>query len=246
MRKIEFFTIVNGVADAFPVIKASEYKPKWIANAKESFNKKLEAMDGAKFFHLYRCPGIFDLMGQGYIVCSPWDITIDTNGDGEDFRWRITDSEITMLLGDDPVQGHMARAIAESMPAKPYALRSLIKFNTSWNIRAPKGVKFLILPLSYPDTYEFESAPGILDPSFSTELNAQLYWNVLNNRHTVKAGTPLFQIIPLTEEKFKFEVRNATPEDIEWTKKRRYFTNIGFGPKRGLMKSLYNKLFGTK
>jgi hypothetical protein len=140
----------------------------------------------------------------------------------------------------------MADAIADSLPTKPGRLKSIIKFTTSWNVIAPEGVKFLIVPIPYPDSYEFESTPGILDSSISSELNAQLYWNKLEGRHTVLAGTPLFQLIPLTDEKFEVEVRNATPSDLDWVKRRRYFLNISFGPKRGFLKNLYNKIWHNK
>jgi hypothetical protein len=247
MRKIIFFSTIIGVADAFPVIKAGEYRPTWIAGARQKYEEKKEKMDGAKFFHVYRCPGIFDLMNQGYIVTCPWDVTIETRGDGADFRWRTPeDEELRTLLGDHPVQGHMADAIADSLPIKPGRLKSIIKFTTSWNVIAPEGVKFLIVPIPYPDSYEFESTPGILDSSISSELNAQLYWNKLEGRHTVLAGTPLFQLIPLTDEKFEVEVRNATPSDLDWVKRRRYFLNISFGPKRGFLKNLYNKIWHSK
>lgn len=243
MRKIEFFNIVQGVADAYPIIKSSEYKPTWVSVCKQKYEEKKVKMDGDKFFHTYRCPGIFDLMGQGYMVTCPWDVTIETNGDGEDFRWRVPAPDIATMLGDDPIQGHMSNAIADTLPVKQGRLRSIIKFTTGWNMIAPPGVKFIIIPLPYPDTFEFESATGILDPGISTELNAQLYWNVINGRHTVKAGTPLCQVIPLTDERFEIVVRNATPDDYNWMAKRRYFLNMHFSSKRGMFKELYNRIF---
>ena len=243
MRTIEFFNIVQGVADIYPVIKSSEYRPSWVSACKKDYDEKKANMDGDKFFHTYRCPGIFDLMTYGYILTCPWDVTIETNGDGEDFRWRVPSPELSNLLGDEPIQGHMSTAIAKTLPVKEGRLRSVIKFTTGWHIIAPKGVKFLIIPLPYPDTFEFESATGVLDPSISTELNAQVYWNVTNGRHTVKAGTPLCQFIPLTDEKFKIETRNATSEDYKWVEKRRYFLNMHFTTRRNVFKELYRKIF---
>lgn len=247
MKTLEFFNTITGVADTFPIIKAVEYRPNWVKTAKDAYNIKKEKMDGSKFFHVYRCPGIFDLMSTGYIVPAPWDVEVETMGDGEDFRWRVPDTpEITALLEDSPVVGHMANAIADSLPQRPGRLNSVIKLTTGWNMIAPPGVKFMVIPIPYPDSYEFESAPGILDPGLSTELNAQLYWYVPKGRHVIKAGTPLFQVVPMTDEKFKMVVRNATENDKAWVKRRRYFIGISFKPNRNLLREVYNRIWGKK
>jgi hypothetical protein len=111
---------------------------------------------------------------------------------------------------------------------------------------APRGVKFLITAFPYPDSYEFESVNGILDPSISSELNVQLNYNVVNGVHIIKAGTPLAHIIPLTERNYDFVVRDATAWDRVWSKKREYLNNMSFVINRTRMKEAYERHFHGK
>ena len=81
MRKITFFSIIDGVADAFPVAAAREFKFDWVAAVRNSYKSKMENNKHLRFTHLARCPGIFDLLNTVYIVPMPWDFSIETNGD---------------------------------------------------------------------------------------------------------------------------------------------------------------------
>jgi hypothetical protein len=243
MKTITFFTTITGVADAFPVIKSSEFRPNWVSAAKESYLRKQEESQGNSFVHAYRCPGIFDLMSSGYIVTMPWDLMIDTYGDGQKCKWTLPSGDLQHLMTSPFVTAHGPDGVAENIPHRPGSLKTIIKFNTPWYVIAPKGVKFLVLPISYPDTYEFESYPGILEPGYSNEINFQVRWNVLNGKHIIKAGTPMCQLIPLTDEKFNLEVRDANDHDRKWIAKKDYLFNLGFVFKRGLAKRLYEKFF---
>lgn len=248
MRKITFFTTVEGVEDAYPVIPASEYKPNWVASARDHYLKKLKENEekGERLNHLYRCPGIFDVMSRGYIITQPWDVQIETNGDGQSFGWHVPSGELGRLYKGNVIDGHMSHGIAEPLPHKPGCLKSLVKFNSPWQIVAPPDVKFLIIPIPYPDNYDFEQVIGVLDPAISTELNPQGYWKVLQGRRLIKAGTPMMQIVPLTDEEFEIDVKAAGEKELQWAIKRNYFFNLSFVFKRKLMKTQYLKHFFSK
>ena len=65
MRKIEFFSTIPGVAEAFPIIEAKNFKPDWTKSAiKDLVDKKSKSTnnDTGRFTHLAYCPGIFDLL----------------------------------------------------------------------------------------------------------------------------------------------------------------------------------------
>lgn len=243
MRTIKFFSTVPGVAEAYPVIESREYRPQWVAGARENYLRAMAQANGDRISNLYRCPGIFDIMQTGYIIRSPWDIMIETKGDGSDFKWTIPSSDLPRIFNSPLVNGHMEADIAGSLPVRPNTLRSIVKFNLPWHVVAPPGVKLLVLPIPYPDTFEFEHSTGILDPGFSTEINAQLWWKVLKGNVLIKAGMPLMQLIPISEDKFNFEVSTATEKEIEWVKKKEYLHNLSFVMKRGLMKAMYLKHF---
>lgn len=243
MKTITFFSTIPGVADAFPIVKSGEIMPGWVSTAKQAYLQKQEESKGEGFVHVYRCPGIFDLMSTGYTVTLPWDLMIDTYGDGQKFKWTLPSGDLADMMSSPFVTGHSPDGVAEHLPQRPGSLKTILKFNTPWYIIAPKGVKFLVLPIPYSDTFEFESYQGILDPGFSNEINFQVRWNVLNGKHIIKAGTPMCQLIPLTDEKFKLEVRDATDNDRLWIQKKNYFFNFGFVYRRTFAKKMYEKFF---
>jgi len=90
MKKIEFFSYVQGAADTFPIIHARNKMPTWVDQARQHYKVTAARLkDHGRFPHLYRCPGIFEILGEGYYVTMPWDVIIETKGDPWNFKWTI-------------------------------------------------------------------------------------------------------------------------------------------------------------
>ena len=53
---IEFYSDIQGVADAYPIVKPTDVLPNWISMVREDYKQSDKSQS-----HLYRCPGIFDL-----------------------------------------------------------------------------------------------------------------------------------------------------------------------------------------
>lgn len=246
MREIVFFSTMNGVADAFPIVPAKNVSFNWVEKSRNDYKKELEQNKGTRFPHLYRCPGIFEIASLGYIMPMPWDVSIQTKGDGKHFSWSFPSEDLQTMFQPPLLTGHFADQTAKFLPIKPNSLESIIKLNTPWHCIVPDGVKFLMLPIPYPDSYDFENVSGVLDTSISSEINFQLRWNILNGMRTIKAGTPMAQLIPLTTEKFKLTVRNATDHDLEWIKKRNYFNNCSMAINRPMIQKMYRQFFEKK
>lgn len=185
----------------------------------------------------------FDLMSQGFIMPMPWDVSIETKGDGIHFAWSFPSEDLQEIFKPPLITGHFSETMAKHLPVKPGSLSTIIKLNTPWHVIAPADVKFLMMPMPYPDTFEFENAMGILDPGISSEINFQLRWNILDGIHTLRAGTPMAQLVPLTTEKFKLVVRNGTAKDLEWIEKRNYLNTCTMAIKRPMVQNLYKKYF---
>lgn len=238
MDKIIFFSSVLGLAETFPIRPAKEVVPKWAYVARQDYIKNKDK----KEMHVYKCPGIFDTFGTGYIISAWHDLELET--DGLKFRMTIPDNKLNELLEKETVQEQTWNAaITKFIPKPPWAVKSILKINTPWHVIAPKGVKFLMIPLPYPDEFSFQSCIGILDPGVSSELNVQGYWN--NNSpgiHTIKAGTPLAQIIPITEKTYDFIVRDMNDQDKKWIEKRKYLNFFGFILNRSKIKEAYERM----
>jgi len=245
MKTIEFFSTIPGVAEAFPIIEAKNFRPEWTKAAiKDLTDKKSKVTnnDTGRFTHLAYCPGIFDLFKTGYIVPMWYDVNIKTQKDTPGFSWTVADKAFGSLSDMKFIDTHSDR-ITDFIPKRKGTIGNIVKINTPWNVIVPEGVKFLCLPISYPDNFDYESTTGILDPSLSSEINIQMNWNVENGERMIKAGTPLMHIIPLSEETFDLEVRTANEKDLKWVDMLKYFKTYSFGPTRQLVSKLYKRFF---
>ena len=73
-------------------------------------------------------------------------------------------------------------------------------------------------PLPYAENFDFDVAPGIWEPEINNAINLQLYWNAIGEA-LVQGGTPMCQLIPLTDKKFDVEIRTANEDELEFEEK---------------------------
>ena len=71
-----------------------------------------------------------------------------------------------------------------------------------------------------------------------------MFWNGTKEETIIKAGTPLGQLIPLTEKKYQMVQRKATAQDLAWETWKDYtYFGVTFWPyqMRKKVGELYNK-----
>lgn len=252
MKKITFFSTIPGVNDVAPVVEAGSMLPKWVETARNDYKKQLEQAGDSTFFHIYRCPGIFDLFNTGYILRAWCDFTIETDvNQPYGFKWSLPNTDIVDIFREAEhgsiISNHGGETgSAGQIPYPNQSVKTIIKYGMPWHAIVPKGLKFIMMPLPYSDDQTFSSSVGIWDPSISTNCNIQMFWHKLDGSHTVRTGTPLAQLIPISAESFKFETRDATDHDIKWTKKKHFLLNFGFMFRRNQMKESYENHFPEK
>ena len=216
-NRIEFFHTEPSIIENFPIIESKDLKLNWVKKARQDFQTTKSHIDNnPKFTHLTRCSGIFDLFKYGYIIPLHKDIIIKSNGDNFDFGMNHCED----LSFDLERQTSTSESDVKLVPTPPWAADVVIKMKTGWSVIAPKGVKFLMLPIAYPDTFNFTPAMGILDPAASTQVNFQMFWNEKDGEEIViPAGTPLGHLIPLSEKKYQMVQRNMNRQDQMWIAK---------------------------
>lgn len=236
--KIEFFSNVEGVADLYPIYEAKQYKPQWIKTAIDH-HKSIKQGEQS----ILRCPGIFDVMKRGFIVPMWYDVKITTDPAKTGFAWEIASSEFQRMTEMEVITTH-GNGILQNLPQRNDRLREIVKINVPWHVKSP--VPLMFMPIPYTDDFDFESTIGLLEPWKSDELNAQLYWRKLEGTRLLKAGTPLYQLIPLTNEDVEFEVRDANEDDKKWLKKKHYWqlSTFDYYKLRGKLGEVYKKWIG--
>lgn len=234
MKKVTFINTMPGLLETWPIEPMSKAIPSWVRVARDDYVKNKDV----KSTHIFRCSGIGDLYKTGFVVRSWHDTEVyaDPNSTNIEFNkpGGIHERAVDIQPGD---------GIAKFLPKRPWSNKTIMKFHTPWHVIS--DVKLLMIPIPYTNNFDFESCPGILDSSISSELNIQLYWNRQGETHIVDAGTPLCQLIPLCDEPVEFEMRDATPKDRLWLEKKHYVNRMSFAYsiKKGknLFKQFWNK-----
>ena len=149
-KTIEFFSSIQGVAEAFPISVAKENLPSWVNDARKDFLVAQKTQERG-FQHIARCPGIFHLFNIGYIISMWFDLEITGS------RITIPDKQINELLNKECFGTQYGNGIAKHIPKRPWSSKDILKINTPWHVMAPKDVKFLMIPIPYTDFFDFES-----------------------------------------------------------------------------------------
>tara|TARA_B100000902_G_C27218101_1_gene868131 strand:+ start:299 stop:1036 length:738 start_codon:yes stop_codon:yes gene_type:complete len=240
MSKIRFTNSISGILEDFPIVSASKVKRKWMAEPNKKYKEKLTELKancpfspqfytsnhiGTFIKNISRCPGLVNLFHTGYVLVSPFDMRINTNGDGKTINVNIPFSH--SQLGFAPVATHSPDVLHQYCPPPHNTNESIIKIDAGWQVgKGRKDVVFLVTNLHYSEERRFTGVTGILDPLESTKVISQLYWHVNEGTEIIKAGTPLTHIIPM-KRGFNPEWECTLPNDKDIELQRAsYFRSI--------------------
>jgi hypothetical protein len=240
-NKIEFYTAFNTlleIEDVLPstgasILKTVMKKVKVAVDSRPTNDKSTSARR-AKGGDIRQCPGIVQYMKRGYIIKAWHDIHIKTDESGDSFTWESSTSRYEILTNhqyeknsnvDSDVISAQVEKEASSFSQNIFfdffprknTLKQVIKINTPWFVKLPKGYGALILPIFYDNEERFTTIPGIIPTDYLEKLNVQLYWHNLGseNSSVIKAGTPLAKIIPIKLEDWDLEVREINLNDTK-------------------------------
>jgi len=238
--KIEFFHNEPSIIENFPIIESKDLKLNWVDSMKQDFQNLVKegTNNKPKFNHLSRCPGIFDLFKYGYVISLHKDIILRFKN--KRFEWSWGEGLPPHL---ENFQISAFSETASLMPTPPWSADVIVKIETGWHVIAPKGIRFIMLPIAYPDTFNFTAAIGILNPALSTEINFPMFWNGTAEETIIQAGTPLGHLIPLSEKKYQMVQRNMNQQDHDWVEKLYSAYGSTFWPStiRRRVVDMYNK-----
>ena len=239
--KLEFFSLLPEVADIQPIIPASEYKPKWWANAQKDFieQTKHEDFGTQKFTHTVKCPGIFNLIRHGYILKTWQDIIIKTNGDKQNFEWFSSTNRGGDVVGFNPKE-----QLSDFYGGWDDALNCIVKINTPWRCVVPKGYYLFENPVPYSDDTNFTTLPGFYSQEYGVaQINVQLKWKAIKGTIKIPAGTPIAHYMLISQEHYPASIVAAS----ERQKYLDHITNMEIEKRyvsdKGKSKCVFAKLF---
>lgn len=193
--EIEFITYNFLSRKEYPVKPAKEFIPQeW-----KNISRSNEFGEGT----IKACPGISDWMMQGYIIPAWTDMEVVYNEFGPDLK----------LGRSGTGSAHPPYQCEGFLDSKSHYGGS-VKLPCNWYIKTAPGWSIMILPLWYHKTLpDMEAMPGIIhSDEHHTEVNINFILKTKEN-FSVKAGTPLVQIVPFKRQNVHGVSRAATDID---------------------------------
>lgn len=214
--KVQFFTLDSAVQELQPIIKASDYKPKWWSKAQNQLIEDIKKSH--PFKSTAKCPGIFNLIRHGWILKTWQDIVIKTNGDKQTFEWQSPTTKIS-----HGISFNTKEQLSDFYNDWGNALSCVIKIETPWRVIVPKGYYLHEGPVPYADETYFTTLPGFYSQEYGVaQINVQLKWFALNDEILIPAGTPIAHYMLVPQQHYPMESMVATKEQ----KKLNELTNI--------------------
>lgn len=230
--KLEFVCLIPEVAKSMPIEPASKSNFHWSRKMIESFKEIKEKIGiGNKLTHVAKCPGISLISNQGWIQRNYQDIYIKTDSAGG-ISWK-TPLDQTNLTNHDfnypYVSFHSRQDMEPYNLLKPSTFHSVIKIQSPWVVKVPKGYYLLCSTIPYNDDNRFTASMGIIDGDAGINfLNIQLFWHILEGEEIIKAGTPLAQYFLIKKEKTETVSRSYNDTDLSDLRYRRLILETQF------------------
>jgi hypothetical protein len=249
-NRVRFYNLCPGVKTLYPVTRASDLQRDWVSEEKKrTRDNPAQCPFRGIFFEglsVAKCPALTSYMRSGYIVYSPIDVAVKTNGDGQSIgilniadthrrpkAMNVSSTDISKLpfVSVHPAeQTHMLRD-----STKDTTLNEILKFTTYWRVMCDEDIVFLVMKVPYVKESRFSAVNGIFDPRQSPEINIQLWWHMFEGETVIKAGTPLAAYIPVSRkllEHTEFILDDATDEDLNMEESAYLMLNNAF-PEQG-------------
>jgi hypothetical protein len=203
--KVEFRYLIPNMNAIMPIIPAKAYKHAWAKRARAHMTELMQNnpdLFKEKFVHITKCVGIRDIMQRGWIVRSWMDIVIETASNGTDVKWFSPLDQREFLPRRDAISFHAPEQLSDFYESWPDdALRMLIKINTPWAVKVPRGYSMLLMPVAYADESRFTVMSGLIQSDLpAAPINVQMRWHVKEGKELIKAGTPLAQLILIKDD----------------------------------------------
>jgi hypothetical protein len=198
---IDCYTSNQAAYKAAPIAKSNKCVPEWF--------KRIPAKEPAPVGSIApnrsikHCMGITDLYQQGFMIPAWEDMMF--NFDNGEFGYQICGQDCVQLHHPDQRRGYLQNHIH-------------FKIQSPWFVKANKDIDFLML---WP-TWEYATDIGMFGLPGVLKLHhiPLTHINIMANQHfdrivEITTGTPLCQIIPLTQEPYEINLHISTDEEIQ-------------------------------
>ena len=222
---IDFITTSQIAYDYNPIKKSIHFLPDWF--------KKLPKEYMNDFFPtstLKRCPGIVDLYKKGMIMPLWSDLALKTESNPTDMRYQFADQE-------SKIEFHDPRQRGAYLPSDKYINFKII---SPWLAETKENISWLLAPCTWNyNPFNFHIVKGVINFKYVQFIQVQSFIPFTDSSFIIEQGTPLLQIIPLSDREVEIKTHLVDHNDFEKRKKSNIisFTN---SYKKALKKRVLN------
>lgn len=208
MQSIEFIcdpSLLGKIAEPVP---AGRMIPDWFRN----LDRELPTVDahGLQGLTAKACLPFVDAMSLGFILPLPVDLTVFADVENKAYRF-VGDRNVPF----EPIGDHAPDQLGA--PNAPHKAAMPFKFINPWQIIVPEGYSVLFTqPFNHAEL-PFMAFTGLVDcDAYSTTVNIPFLWTGGSGKFSLKAGTPIAQIVPIARADMRPEitVRSATTTEL--------------------------------
>ena len=208
--KIEFCSEIIGLEKFMPIIPAKDLPLDWVKRALADVKKEglIETGINTKA-HITRCPGIMSSRTQGWIVRLHQDIEIEATDKHIVWRTPINDQKYSHDLLEPTVNTFQDYVLYQFMKKWPKGAHPMVvKINTPWHVKIPRGYKMLQTMPAFGDENRFQTITGIVEEEHGiVKLNFPMYW-FEQGTTLLKQGTPIAQLMVIKQDEVGAEISN--------------------------------------
>jgi len=223
---VDCFTANQTAYEFYPIEKSSKYIPEWWKQLPVS--KELPTSRGSMSMEqssIKRCPGFTSLYSTGYTLPLWSDLQVSTSVNGYEYMFANSAFE-------PGIERHNEWQYGDEFNNYWH-----MKIFSPWMLAQNKKCDFLMSPVIWntPEHWSnFTILPGVVDFKHQHSTNINLFFEKSREKVLVSAGTPLYQIMPLTDADVECKIHLVDHVEINRLNKRNAgtFTNTYKNTKR--------------
>lgn len=207
MTKIEFLCPPDLLGHIPAPQPAAKFLPEWFRDLDREMDMK--DAHGLPGLTVRACLPVADVMAQGWIIPTPFDIwtVVDPQTRAMEFRWAAD-------LPFAPIDAHHPDQIGAQYP--PFEGAQPLKLINPWRVVLPPGWSASFLhPINHFEL-PFAAFNGTVDcDALDVPVNVPFLWTSTRGAVRMPAGTPMVQVIPFERaaQMRQSEVRAETAEE---------------------------------
>jgi hypothetical protein len=209
---VDCFTANQTAYEFYPIEKSNKYIPEWWKQLPVS--KELPTARGGMAMEqssIKRCSGFTNLYTRGYILPLWSDLQVSTSTNGYEYMFANT-------VVEPGIERHNEWQYGESFNDYWH-----MKIFSPWMLKQHNKCEFAMIPVIWnnPENWSnFTVLPGVVDFKHQHSTNINLFFEKDRPKVLISAGTPLYQIIPLTDLLVEFKIHLVDPLEIDRLNKR--------------------------